>query len=793
MSLFFAELRKVWGGRVFPVLLAILASANLLLLWMGTRPTAKQPPASAYRAVGAELTGKTMEEKGTYLREKCEEIESLVKIGEYYRELAYGDYGLTQYRQDNAAMFDAYEQEYKDKSYTLFTDHLNTEYRLFTQLQNEYNTVAGYGDFLQSVQTKATQLSGISIFQNDRTGYDLKNIELTAQVYAGLTETPIDYFPQKGLYTAISYAFTDLILLASMLLLALILVRQERDSGLLSLVRSLPGGRLKTALAKLAAFAASLLVVLTVLYGVNLAYCSASFGLGSLNRTIQSVPALMRCTMQITVGQYLLRFLLAKWAGAFVMGLWVMLAALVAKRAAAGWVGALALPLAMYGIRAAIPATSHWNVIKYANMVSLLQTNELLGNYRNLFWFGSPVSLPLVEWLTAAVLGSSLFAVFCAVFAKAQLLPTAKRSLTLPFSHTTRATSVPREEGRKLLLMNGAAVFLAVFLAFGIYQGITSESYIDADEIYYAYYMKHISGPWRTDSYNWLTEQGKEFAPMLEVQRRVIGGELSSDALLAYNSLQQKYTVYQQIVQSNIQYYLKQNPGAWLVYETGYKKLFGFTGTADVQDTLLAGLLCALCFSGLFAMERKGGMDEILATTPLGRKYTVKAKLRQSTLVAAGITLGTVLPHLWQILRDYGLPALLAPAMSIAELQTVPKFITLSDLLIFWFICRFAACLCMSRITLWLGQKLGNLLPALFISAVAYCLPALLSLSGMKNGIEWLGFYPLFHAAALWQAQGGNTLWVPIFLACAAFLLAWAIGQALMDEYDMLGVPDEVL
>ena len=794
MSLFFAELRKVWGNRLFPLLLAVLAAANLLLLWMGTRPTTGQPSAAAYRAVDAQLDGLTMEEKGAYLHGKYTEIESLVKIGGFYRDMAYaGSSYLQAYRDENAAMFDAYEQEYKDKSYTLFTDNLNTEYRLFNQLQNEYDTVAAYTDFLDGVQTKATQLAGISIFQNDKTGYDLKNIEATAKVYAGLTATEIDYYPQKGLYTAISYAFTDLILLASMLLLALILVRQERDSGLLSLVRSLPGGRLKTALAKLAAFAASLLVVLMVLYGVNLAYCSASFGLGSLHRTIQSVPALMRCTMQITVGQYLLRFLLAKWAGAFVMGLWVMLAALIAKRAAAGWVGALALPLAMYGIRAAIPATSHWNVIKYANMVSLLQTNELLGNYRNLFWFGSPVSLPLVEWLTAAVLGGSLFAGFCAVFAKAQLLPTAKRSLTLPFSHTTRATSVPREEGRKLLLMNGAAVFLAAFLAFGIYQGITSESYLDADEIYYAYYMKHISGPWRTESYNWLTEQGKEFAPMLEVQRRVIGGELSSDAMLAYSSLQQKYTVYQQIVQSNIQYYLKQNPGAWLVYETGYKKLFGFTGTADVQDTLLAGLLCALCFSGLFAMERKGGMDEILAATPLGRKYTVKAKLRQSTLVAAGIAFGTVLPHLWQILRDYGLPALLAPAMSISELQTVPKCITLSDLLLFWLLCRFAACLCMSRITLWLGQKLGNLLPALFISAVAYCLPALLSLSGMKNGIEWLGFYPLFHAAALWQTQGGNTLWVPIFLACAAFLLAWGIGQALIDDYDMLGVPDEVL
>ena len=36
-------------------------------------------------------------------------------------------------------------------------------------------------------------------------------------------------------------------------------------------------------------------------------------------------------------------------------------------------------------------------------------------------------------------------------------------------------------------------------------------------------------------------------------------------------------------------------------------------------------------------------------------------------------------------------------------------------------------------------------------------------------------------------------MWIPIFLVCTAFFLAWAIGQALMDDYDMIGVPDEVL
>ena len=208
---------------------------------MGTRPTANQPPAAAYRAVGADLAAQSsdMAAKGDFLHGKLDETESLLRLENYYRDLAYGNsVTLQYYREQNADLFDAWEQTYHDKTYTLYTDSLSLDYAL-SQLVSEYDTVAGYGDFLDSVQTKAGQLAGISIFQNDETGYDLKNIEVTAAVCAGLGETAIDYYPQKGLYTAISYAFTDLILLVSMLVQALLLVRQERDSGLLSLVRSL--------------------------------------------------------------------------------------------------------------------------------------------------------------------------------------------------------------------------------------------------------------------------------------------------------------------------------------------------------------------------------------------------------------------------------------------------------------------------------------------------------------------------------------------------------------------------
>ena len=71
MSLLTAELRKVWGNRVFPMLLAVLVAANLLLLWMGTRPTANQPPAVAYRAVGADLAARvrTWRPRATFFME----------------------------------------------------------------------------------------------------------------------------------------------------------------------------------------------------------------------------------------------------------------------------------------------------------------------------------------------------------------------------------------------------------------------------------------------------------------------------------------------------------------------------------------------------------------------------------------------------------------------------------------------------------------------------------------------------------------------------------------------------
>ena len=52
-----AELKKVWGQRIFALCLAVLAAANLFLLYTGTRPGENSAQPAAWRAAARDLAG----------------------------------------------------------------------------------------------------------------------------------------------------------------------------------------------------------------------------------------------------------------------------------------------------------------------------------------------------------------------------------------------------------------------------------------------------------------------------------------------------------------------------------------------------------------------------------------------------------------------------------------------------------------------------------------------------------------------------------------------------------------
>lgn len=783
MRLLFPEIYKVWRQRLFVLCLTVLTAVNLLFLYLGTKPGQKRVPADAYRAVSEDLLNHSTEEQQALIAEKLDQVSGVWQVAQMLTESAEAPEWGAQLRKEYAELFDQYETVYRQRDYKLYTDSLQTDVQLLTQIQTELNAVANYPAFLQEVQSKAAQLSGISIFRENSDGYNQKNIHKTAKVYAGMKQVPIQYAPQKGLITALDYPFTDWILLAAMLLLTSLLVRQERDSGMLHVVRSTPGGRLKTAAAKLITLALSMFVVLMVMYGVNLIYCSLTFGLGPLTRSIQSVPALMRCTMQITVGEYLGYFLLAKWAGSFVTGLWVMLAMLWAKHTVIGWLVSLALPLMHWLVRTAIPATSRFNVLKYANLSSLMHTNELLGNYRNLYWFGTSVGLPFVEWFAALLYGGLLIGGFCLLFCRAQLRTAPALSVFSRKNVKTQPTTVFRQETQKLFVLGGVLLVLVCFAGYQTWQVKQTEYYLHEEGIYYACYMKQLEGPYTRKTYDKLQEMQHAFDPMFGLmrayQQKEITDEQYYEQMTAFTGMPEKYKILQNIVYGNLSY-IQENPKAHLVYERGWEKLFGFHGSGDMQDALWAGLLSSICFSGLFALERESGMQRVILATPLGRQHTVICKLLAGSIGAVGICLLTWLPRLVVVLRDFCLCQLFAPAMSLPAYHSVPAWIPLIAVLFYGLAGRLIACLSMMLMLFWLSDRLENPLSAMFVGAMLFCLAPILTLSGF-HALRWMGAYPLFHLAEM--ARRPADTFAGVCCICIALCISWLCSVDLYDHW----------
>ncbi|MEG2287454.1 MAG: hypothetical protein RSC00_06055, partial [Ruthenibacterium sp.] len=282
-----AELAKVWRSRVFLLLLTGLLCINLFLLWVVTNPLQGAYSSHAYRTMNVNLQGLSMREKSDFINEEFRKIQGLAVIDGVVRMEAYNQGKPDTYaRERYAAEFAEFYEIYKAKNYLSYNDTLAKEYKFLQKMQAECETVYGYEGFLDSVAQKATQLSGISIFAESADGYDMKNITATAAAYEGMRGVPIDYTPQMGLFTALDFSLTDVIAVFAMLLIATVLVRSERDSGLLNIIRATPAGRLKTAGAKLFSLAISLAGVLVLLYGVNLLYCGGVYGLGNLSRSI---------------------------------------------------------------------------------------------------------------------------------------------------------------------------------------------------------------------------------------------------------------------------------------------------------------------------------------------------------------------------------------------------------------------------------------------------------------------------------------------------------------------------
>lgn len=781
MRLFLCEIKKLWSKKEFLLYFDMLICVNIFLIWMNSQTSPNTASPDAYKQLTADLTYMSESEKVEYIQSRFDMISAVSTMDNIVKEAQYNpDYANQMMEGEYKHLFDAYGEIYRSKNYLKYTDSIYKEYYFLQKINNEITESAGYEDFLEEIQQKAVQLSQISIF-NKEGSYDSLNIKATAKAYEDISGIEIQYFPQEGLVKAISFRYSDAVLIFIMVLLAGYIVYGEKDSGMLTLIRTNSAGRTKTAVAKIMAMGISLLIAVTAIYIVNLIFCNFTYGLGSLTRSIQSIPYLMRSTMRINFIQYLVLFIFTKWIAAFICGVWILFAMLIAKRIFVGYALSLAMPLVHLLIRNAIPATSHLNVIKYSNLISFLTTNEILGSYRNIYWFGKPVRLFWVEVIAAVIFAVVFTVLFLITFEKAQLIKNESVKFTLGLKRKLKATTVFKQEVYKLCVMNGAVFILVLFCGFQIYNGYKAENYITAEEMFYSYYMKELTGPYDTDAYNFMQTEYEKFAPIINAKQMAAAGKISYDEynmiLSANYALNMEYGVYQTVAAKINS--LANNEGAQLLYETGYLKLFDFDNLLDLKDYLFTVLITCTVFGGLFCIEKSSGMLKVIKATPLGMEYTAKTKIKVSFIVSGIITVMSIAPRFYQIAVGYGFKGLFVPAKSIQILSKLNDFIPVIAIIIFMLILRFAVTFTTAMIVLYISQKSENYLSAVMFSLLILEFPTLLYYLGIEWA-RWITLYPMFHLVGNMGAVSGFFCWLYIFLSALIIYLSYTF---LIDEY----------
>ena len=776
MKLIYFELSKLFGNKYTFIGLSLVLAANLFITGAVTRNQAKFADSAAHRMLVSDLAGLSVDDKYKTVDDRYSDILDWIEIDKYlHRGVPANERAIFE---ELLSRHDINDLE----KFALYTADLYTERDFLSMTRSELGTVANYPSFLEDIQNQAERFSNVSIFTLNN-AYGTLNIEKTASDYKKMEgrDFVFDYFPQRGLVTAVNAGYTDIFILIGLLLISGILITVERDSGMMDYVRSMPEGRAGTAMAKCMVLAIAAFLFILLLYGSNMIYCSISYGIGPLNRSIQSIPFLMRSTLPISLVAYLLLFVVAKWFGALVMGMSIMIIVLVSKSFISGVFFSFLFYAANLTLFSVIKTNSAAGFLKYLNVSGIMRVNDWLGGYFNFNVWERPVSVFFVVLFGSILFLILFFIGFIVSFLKQQI--SVRIPLSIAGKSRMKPTTLFREEVYKNILTNGAGALLFFALVFLVFQGVQSESLITAEEIYYRYYMLPLSGEYNYQKYNYIVSELKspEFMNTYEADRLYASGLISKKEYDIYYS--QNYSAFkrretlERIIDDNITR-VTDDPKASLVYETGYKLLFDKDDKIDLPDTLFSNLLIIICLSNIFTHEKIRGMQRFIDATPLGRKPLILSKLKIAVSVSAASTVIILIPRYIQVIRDYGLPAFFASARSLQEYQSLPAFISIASICVIAFLGRLLSNLFVSLAILYLSKTMKTALSVVFTGALFFCGPVILSMTGI-GFMKHFSLYPLFRIPAMLSNGKGV-----VHISCIIVLLL-VFGNILIERFGL--------
>lgn len=626
----------------------------------------------------------------------------------YYREYFEDIKGLS--ASEAAEKTERLLEEFSFDSFTY--DDLMKRYFHAAQLE-QAQSVAGYKEYLESIDKAAENMSSVSIFSKNKDGFTYKNIQMTPSAYDPVREIAPVFQPSAGVLLTVENNSSDVLLLFIALAAVSVLIGKEMECNITALLKPLRHYRGRLAAAKITALFTVCAIGGAVVYGTDLIIGAFRFGLGDLSRPVQSLEGFLGCNLPIDVFRLILLAVIIKILTAFLI---TLIFQRLVTRYGNGLAYGIFIALAAAEIAAylLISNVSVFSLLGYINLAAFMNSGELFSDYKNLNFFDIPVNL-IISSAAALLLGIILWIFLGArAFAKMSISPAKKLKISVPVkSGLKRPFSFALY--KTFITHKGAVIILAVLFIqlWGLY---TASRGYDIDDGYYLKYCEALKGldPKQAEEY---IQNEEEYLNGL-----LLSGSLSNDlnGINGFERAREQYEYIKALDSGNKD----------MFYLTGYQKLMGIKGYEnDLLPALIAVLALCIGISPLIAYDSRCRIGYLLFTSKRGYKTYIKHTLLTGIIEAAVISSAVYIPEFIKYLHLYGTEGIFRSVRCLKEWEGAFDIPILAWLILL-FLLRTTVLILISLVILRISSICKSVYPAQLLSLAVFAMPVAVYLMG---------------------------------------------------------------
>lgn len=604
-----------------------------------------------------------------------------------------------------------------------------------------------YPGFLERTMENSRRMARLNVYQS---GFASSRLEQVSDAYASLEGVSVQAGDNRGLVLFIQYRLTDIFQIVFLFSVVMSLF-DERKKGLVYIVRSTKYGRGVLFLVRFCILGIAAFVGIFFLYGTGFLSVYFTFGAEGLSRSLQSLPEFQKCPYAITIGGYLLCSFFMKFVGSFLAACLLYVVLGIFSRLTSY---AMAILLILFEILTAlwIESISAWNVLKYLNLYTFMQTDYYFTDCIFLNIFGRAVSGMKATFIACGI--SFLLLALIGFIVHGKMYVSNKKTLEKLAEKIRKFTErlAPQRtlmgwEVYKLGLKQGALLLLVALFFLQLKLAFQYNYYYPVDAMERLSFMKY-HGEINEETYQ---KANREMELLKEAETKLRGTLetlLSKEPLNTYwygqtilsleNNLatQRGLAPVVDTIREGMAYTERTGKPTQVIQPYTYDLLINRDEQTRRRAAFLELIAIVGAISGIYAYEKQNHMNQLIQSSYRGRLVT---QIGKPIIVACFCALIATAIHMVQMIHvgsSLGFNDLGAPIQSLAFMRGFPLYISIAGYLVLLFGVRALIAIGFGLLVALISKYSANKFTAMGLSVFFFMV--LFALSALIPKLEFL-------------------------------------------------------